>query len=133
MNVLWYKRIPFPRSSIATGMHDLSSHSHGSFHTLTNTVYFRGPTNFKVYSAVIVYMHMDPPSYRKNLPLLKVHVCCDVSFIQNFITIAPYTVYQFRVQAATRVGFGPFSPPREFIMLESGKEYISQEFSVCIF
>ena len=66
-----------------------------------------------------------PPSYRKNLPLLKVHVYCDVSFIQNFITIAPYTVYQFRVQAATHVGFGPFSPPREFIMLESGKEYIS--------
>ena len=73
MNILWYKRIPFPRSSIATGMHDLSSLSHGSFHTLTNTVYFRGPTNFKVFSAVIVYMHVNPPSYRKNLPLLKVH------------------------------------------------------------
>ena len=34
---------------------------------------------------------------------------------------APYTVYQFRVQASTSAGYGRFSEPRVFNTLRSSK------------
>ena len=78
----------------------------------------------KDFSVVTVIKHVAVIKQGPPFPMERISIqgtCCDASF--NFITTAPYTVYQFRVQAATRVGFGPFSPWREFAMLESGKKY----------
>ena len=50
------------------------------------------------------------------------------AFIMSII--APYTVYQFKIQAATAVGFGDFSPPRQFVTPESGKSVVLTENAV---
>lgn len=44
-----------------------------------------------------------------------------MSDVIKILVAAPYTVYQFRVQAATVIGFGDFSPFRQFTTLASGE------------
>ena len=54
--------------------------------------------------------------------------CYSSHFIQNNFIPAPYTVYEFKVQAATSAGLGNFSPPREFRTREGGTRTISDFF-----
>ena len=46
---------------------------------------------------------------------------CSYVIVFPFYIPAPYTVYQFSVQAYTRVGPGDFSPPRTFSTSQDGK------------